>query len=100
LIVFDAIAVGKEGKVNDMTEHGLQVAGIGSEIGDVRTLMIVSDHAGGRTKLSFEAVCRWIRREDDTKEFLAGFEITKISDDSLHRLKRLIQELTLCDWDK
>jgi len=100
LCVFDTNAPGREGKVNDMTESGLQVAGIVSEIGQIRTLTIVSDHAETRTKISFDGVCRWIRSEDDYGEFVAGFEITRISDDALHNVKRLIQELTLCDWDK
>jgi hypothetical protein len=98
--VYDAKAPGKEGKVNDMTESGLQLAGIESEIGDVRTLTVVSDHAGTRSKVSFEAVCRWVQNENDFGESVAGFEITRIADDGLLRLRRLIQELTLCDWDK
>jgi len=100
LCVVDAKAPGKEGKVNDMTETGLQVAGIAAEIGEVRTLTIVSDHAETRTKVGFEVVCRWVQNENDFGEFVAGFEITKIADDELLRLRRLIQELTLCDWDK
>ncbi|MBI4965953.1 MAG: hypothetical protein HY913_21925 [Desulfomonile tiedjei] len=95
--VFDAKSPGKEGKVNDVTESGIQVTGIMAEIGEVRTFTVVSDHAGGRTKATFDAVCRWIKTEDDFGEYVAGYEITKISNDSLLRLKRLIQELTLCD---
>jgi len=98
--VFDSKAPGKEGKVNDMTENGLQLAGIESQIGEVRSLTVVSDHARTRTKVRFDAICRWVQNENDFGESVAGFEISRIADGELLRLRRLIQELTLCDWDK
>jgi hypothetical protein len=90
------------GSVNDMTINGLQVAGIICNVGERKNLEIVVDQPSDddspvTSSVTFEVECRWIKPEDEYGDYVAGFEITKISADSRRELQRLIQELTFCD---
>jgi len=43
---------------------------------------------------TFEATCRWVRvREKERTYYLAGFEITEISDEARSQLRKLIDLL-------
>jgi hypothetical protein len=100
--VYDADNRQVRGSVNDMTANGLQVAGIACKVGEHMNMVIVSeqpseDDVPVTSSVTFEAECRWIKTEDAYGDYVAGFEIMKISADDRRELQRLIQELTFCD---
>jgi hypothetical protein len=83
----------EEGLVNDITEHGLQVSGIKSTVGEAKSLLIRADEFADIYPFVFEATCRWVNPEDERGEYASGFEITHISDGGLDELRKLIQML-------
>ncbi|MCL4553002.1 MAG: hypothetical protein M1305_05560, partial [Candidatus Marsarchaeota archaeon] len=62
-----------------------------------KTLVISVEDFIEADSILFEAQCRWAEKERDTGEWLAGFEITKISEKCLNDLRRLIQSLPFLD---
>jgi hypothetical protein len=82
-----------EGLVNDITEKGLQVAGVTVDVGDAKSLLIRADEFADIYPFVFEATCRWINPANERGEYTAGFEITHISEGGLEELRKLIQML-------
>lgn len=99
--VYDADQAEIRGSVNDITEQGLQVSGIPSETGGIRNLVlasqVLSEGPSMISSVTFEAECRWVRTQDSYGEYVAGYEITRISEEDLEKLRRIIREYTLCD---
>ncbi len=93
--VFDVDDLYTEGIVNDITEQGLQVEGIVTEVGDSRTFLIRADEFTDVYPFAFEAVCRWVKYDSDADLPMAGFEIVNISDGGRDQIRRLVQLLTL-----
>lgn len=85
------------GLVNDISENGLQVEGIETQEHEVRSFVIDSDQFSATSPVSFDAECRWVRKDETNGHFIAGFEITAISEGSLKNLGRLIKQLTIGD---
>jgi hypothetical protein len=83
--------------VTDVTEKGVGVRGIDAEVGETRTFVISADEFTLVGPFAFEATCRWVNRDGAEGDFLAGFEITKISEDGLRELRNLIRALTFYD---
>lgn len=91
--VYVANDLGIEGFVNDITERGLQAAGIRCQVGEAKSLLIRADEFADIYPFVFDATCRWINEEDPYGEFVAGFEITDISAGGLFELRKLITML-------
>ena len=83
-----------KGLVQDITGKGVGVERIASRIYEIKTLVISVDDYDGIVPFGFQAQCRWAELDHKSGEYLAGFEITKISDRSLQELLKLIRELT------
>jgi hypothetical protein len=81
------------GMVRDITEKGLGVREIVTSIGETKTFTIIPNEMIPGEALTFQAVCRWSDTDEDG-EPCAGFEISKISEDNLTRLRTLIKDLT------
>ncbi len=86
-----------EGHVRDITERGLQTAGITVKAGEVKKLLIQPDESADVDAFAFEANCMWSRLDLEGEQCVAGFRITDISEESLRELRRLIRALTLGD---
>ncbi len=82
-----------KGRVNDITERGIGVVGIDANVGDTKAFVIVADEFVELDPFSFDAICRWVQLEE-SGEYSAGFEITKISARALTELQKLIERLT------
>lgn len=89
--VYDTSDPGAEGRLNDISEQGLQVAGIQSEPGKSKTLIVRADGFVDVSSFQVTADCRWAQIDDQSGECVAGFQITSISDADLEELKKLIQ---------
>jgi len=94
LVIREAGDPRNTGEILDASEKGVAVKGMKARPGQTHRLVIDAWNVDGIRTLSFEAVCRWNRR-DDHGSHLAGFEITKISASDLTELRKLIRGATL-----
>ncbi len=91
--IYDADNVDISGVVNDISDKGLQVAGIDTEVGETRSFLLRHELVSPDEPLSFEAVCRWTAQDDTDWDCIAGFEITRISARAAAQLGELLAEL-------
>ena len=82
------------GEIFDASEKGVGVHGLECKQGQTLHLVIDSADVGDLGAISFQAVCRWSRR-DDKAICLGGFEIVTIPDSDLAKLRTLIRDATL-----
>ena len=85
------------GMVSNVTEKGIEITGMSARIGETKTLVIPTGDFMEADPIKFEAKCRWAREEKETGEWLAGFEITKISKKCTDDVRRLIRSLPFFD---
>ena len=83
-----------KGKLKDISETGVQVAGIQAEVDEIKTLVVPQDFFGEFATFSFDAKCRWVKRVEDD-EWVAGFEIVQITNSNNEELRFLIQAQTV-----
>jgi len=81
-----------QGVVRDITEKGVGVKGIDARMNETRRFVIRPDRLIRGNPIIFTATCRWIHREGPG-DFLSGFEITEISDESLNDLREFVRLL-------
>jgi hypothetical protein len=79
-----------EGRVRNITEQGVGIAGIEARVGATKTLVIEASEIAAFDAITFNAQCRWVKKKV-SGEYVAGFEITRITKDNLERLRQLIQ---------
>ncbi len=85
------------GTLSNITEKGIGATGIAAKIGETTSFVISPEDFIEASPILFEARCQWAREEKGTGEWLAGFEITAISQKCLTDLRRLIQVLPFLD---
>ena len=85
-----------KGILKDISETGVQVAGIQAEVDEIKTLVVPQDFFGEFATFSFDAKCRWVNRVEDD-EWLAGFEIVHITNSNNEELRFLIQAQTIIE---
>jgi uncharacterized protein (DUF433 family) len=95
--IWESKRPGIRGRLSNVTEKGIATTGMSAEIGESKTLVIPAGAFIEADPILFEAECRWARGEEETGEWVAGFEITKISEKCLEGLRRLIQSLPFLD---
>ncbi len=83
--------------VKDLSEKGLRIANLRSNVGEKKNFLIQASEFADVQPFSVEAECLWARTGTDTERHLAGFEITRISDDDLQQLRDFIQSATICE---
>jgi hypothetical protein len=81
------------GVLSNITEKGIAVQGMPARMGESKTLVIPAKAFIEADPIIFKADCRWANQEIDTGEWVAGFQITQISDKCLNDLRRLIKSL-------
>jgi hypothetical protein len=86
-----------EGYVRDLTEKGIQVAGIHAKVGDKKNFLIQADAFAAILPFTLEAHCRWVKPYAIPELALSGYEITGISDTNLALLKQAVEVFTFCD---
>lgn len=97
LPVSDVNNFGMEGSVRDITERGVQTAGIAAKAGEIKELCVQADELADIRPFVFEAECKWSKPETQNEQCVAGFQISSISSESLAELRELIRVLTLAD---
>jgi PilZ domain len=89
--IYEAVAPEKSGLILDLSETGICVRGIESQMDQEKTLFMNVGDFVEYEALTFECQCRWILVSDDTqRDVCAGFEITSISENSLGCLKTVL----------
>jgi uncharacterized protein (DUF433 family) len=83
--------------LSNLTEKGLAMTGITARIGETKTFVIPAGDFIEADPVLLEARCQSAEEERDTGEWLAQFEITRISEKCLNDLRRLIQSLPFLD---
>lgn len=85
------------GRVRDVNERGVGIAGIRAREGERSRLVVLGDSYGFVGTFEFEAECRWSGMDNATGERTSGFLITDISEWDMEELRKLIRLLTLSD---
>jgi hypothetical protein len=85
------------GRLNDVSDTGLQVAGIAVAVGEIKRLTIGSPALPGINPFRLEAQCRWVSTQDEKDESTAGFLITRIDETAREELRKLVQFVSLDD---
>jgi hypothetical protein len=85
------------GMLSNITEKGIAITGISAGVGDTKTFVIPTKDFIKSDPILFEARCLWTEKERDTGQWLAGFEITRISKECRHDLRSLIEVLPFLD---
>ena len=83
-----------EGRVRNLTEKGLGVTGLPAKVDETKTLLIRHEKFAVLKPFCFEARCRWVRHDRGHGETFAGFQITRISNEHLEQLKKMVRLLT------
>jgi uncharacterized protein (DUF433 family) len=77
--------------VRDISENGIGITGMGGQIDETKSLVVVGYESGEIAPFEFEAQCRWVKRVEPDDVICSGFRITKIGEQDLLRLRELIQ---------
>jgi hypothetical protein len=94
LPVHDAEEPDLRGIVADVTEKGMRLEGMETEVGQKRKLVVNPSRFGDLDPIEFEAECRWNSTDGRDNRPVAGFQITQISEASLQELRRFIRFVT------
>jgi hypothetical protein len=93
LLVCDVNDQSAKGFVKDISRKGIAVEGFEPEVGEVKSLKVLSSEVAECSTFVFEARCVWIENQgDEDKEPVAGFEITSISESALSEIEKLSSE--------
>jgi len=91
LPIIDARDPEREGKVRDITETGLRVVGIPSEVNEIKTFLIMHKGFLSIKPFLFDAKCRWVHKSEGAESLIAGFQIRDTPGDDRRQLRRLIR---------
>ncbi len=91
VLIYEASRPEIHGTVRDISEEGVGVAGIEANRGEVKTLVVLGDELGEFSSFEFEAYCRWRFAEAEIGTYLTGFAISKISENDLRQLRKLLR---------
>jgi hypothetical protein len=100
LPVIDLTDLRREGYVRDLTEKGLQVAGIHAKVDETKSLLIQADALSNVLPFTLEARCKWVKEGNTEDLSVSGFEITSLSETNRELLKKTIELFAFCDQTK
>ncbi len=92
--VYDASCPEVHGRVVDLTEHGIGVIGIDTDVGARHNFVVLGDPYGETSPFQFEVECKWVKGPEPGKPVLAGYQIIGISDKDKSELQTLVKMVT------
>jgi hypothetical protein len=95
LPVWEPLYPSIKGRVLDITERGIGILGLPTGIDEEKELVVYSEEFLEIEPFTMHAVCRWVKRAEGSGEYVSGFQVSKISEQDLEELRKLIQLLTL-----
>ena len=84
-----------EGHINDISERGLQVTGIKSEVGQVKDFVIPKSEDRDLQSCTFKAECRWVSNGDSGNGMVSGYQIMEIDESDLKQIRKIVKEFSL-----
>lgn len=91
--IYDAMS-DAVGLLRDISGKGFRIAGIESQVGDVKTFQIPLDLFMQADPLLVVGECRWAKRRAGEREYVvAGFQITNFSETDEQGIRKLINWL-------
>jgi hypothetical protein len=87
------------GTIHDLTEKRLEVRGIEAGFGETKTFIILTDKAAKMEPIMIKAKCRWCKKEESTGDYLAGFEITHLSEEDQREFRKLLRAIKMPQAD-
>jgi uncharacterized protein (DUF433 family) len=98
LPIYDPDDPARKGLVRDLSERGLRVASLRPDIDLAKRFVISGDRFANVRPFDIGVECRWINKTEPSKKyFLAGFEITLISEHAQAELRKLLLHVRLTD---
>jgi len=91
--IYEATRPDVKGTLRDIAEKGVGITGIPARVGDVKNLVIPAEIFIEVDKIVFEAKCVWAQTEGTEDQYVAGFQITSISEKCLNHLRLLIRSV-------
>ena len=91
VLIYDANNTTIRGEVRDVSEKGIGVQKMDTQVDEIKNLVVLANEYFSIDPFGFEAQCRWTSPTSDDRHPLAGFEITKISEESLESLGKFIE---------
>jgi len=85
------------GIVRDINERGVQVAGIECRVNETKEFLVRADEFQEMSPFAFKAACRWAKKGTERADWLAGFEITDISEQALKEVRKMAQAMAFSD---
>ncbi len=82
------------GMVREVSEESVSVAGIDAAVGDTKTLVVLGDELGQFSSFEFDGSCLWSFADAEEGTCLAGFAISKISENDAQELRKLVRVIT------
>ncbi len=99
LPVWDLSDARSEGILRDLSEREFRLASPHADFCDksgLRTFAISAEPIGDPQPIILQARCQWVEKRGRRKDYyVGGFEVTRISDQCLQRVRRLIERLGL-----
>jgi hypothetical protein len=95
LPIWEEKAPEHKGQVIDITERGIGIIGLDAVVGQVKKLVVFSEEFLEIEPFSFEATCRWAKNEEQTGDCVSGFQISRIEDEDLIELRKVIELLRI-----
>jgi hypothetical protein len=92
-IIYERDRAEVHGRIHDISEYGVGMAGIEAKIDELSTFVILGDALGEVEPIEFRAKCRWIQADEFPANRRAGFEITEITEDDANELSKLTSSL-------
>jgi uncharacterized protein (DUF433 family) len=93
MVVYEQEKPRIKGRVLDISEKGLGVIGIPSEVGDMKSLTIASEELPVLKPFELQAACRWFKKGDLDITCTAGFAITHIEESDLVQLRDFLDSM-------
>jgi len=97
LSVFESGSAETKGVVTDISSKGVGVRGLRARVGEAKAMIIEPQPFFAIDPFGFQATCRWVKREGENRDYVAGFEIVAVLEDHFAKLQQLIGKLRLPD---
>lgn len=95
LFIYDASDPTIFGIVKDISDNGIRISGIATEVDEMRTFSLRADEMFQVEPILFEARCCWSGKKGLQQIPLAGFAVTNLMEGSLKDLRNIMAALSL-----
>lgn len=83
--------------ISDISEDGFAIGGMRGEVREIRTFVVSPKEFCGVPPFTVDAVCHWTSRDPERGIESAGYQIARIAERDLERLRAFIRFITIGD---